>query len=569
MSESQTMQVSSSSTPNFQPIFENALKEYKKKTGKDLTAHPLAAEINGCDSPESILVVLQGKANELNQFQSSDDRLIKWLNPTVDTLNALSATLGEGAGSAFPPTKIIFSGIGVFLVAAKSTGTSRDVLVELFDRIESLFRHLKTYTEVPPTRAVMDVLVKIMVEVLSILAIATKGVKERRTKTILKKLAGMNEIEDALQRFRELEQGELLMVVAQVLRETKSAAKQTDGATKETDKRIGARDSSSSLDEEVLSSEEPPAPAPEPSHSGSWRSVHQGDGFRRTRKKSEAHSPGPVTEAPMWPLPGPTADRAQAADPWETWQAQSDLEYTPPPSEPTIRLAPEVSSQPRGLSGPRSPRSSYEALSLDEPPEPPRPGAWRSVHQRGGFRCTRKKSEAHPAWTTWQVQAGLEYASPEGPPQLFPRLPRSSIEELPTPFCPDTRRPVHQRRVFRCARKISEVHPPAGPHPDRAQATGSWATWQVQPGLEYTPPPSEPTIHLAPEVPPQPRSLFGPCSSRSSMYEPPAPVYQQRLFRRPPKNLKSEAHPPGGVIETPMHTPPALPPGRVRRRAVH
>ncbi|KAH8982524.1 hypothetical protein EDB92DRAFT_1641131 [Lactarius akahatsu] len=187
------MQVSSSSTPNFQPIFENALKEYKKKTGKDLTTHPLAAEINACDSPESILIVLQGKANELNQSRSSDDRLTKWLIPTVDTLNALSATLDEVAGSAFPPTKIIFSGISIFLVAGKSTVTSRDVLVELFDRIESLFRHLKTYTEVPPTRAVMDVFVKIMVEVLSILAIATKGVKERRTSGNDIKEIGWNE----------------------------------------------------------------------------------------------------------------------------------------------------------------------------------------------------------------------------------------------------------------------------------------------------------------------------------------------------------------------------------------
>ncbi len=68
-------------------------------TGKDLTAHPLAAEINGCDSPEAILAVLEGKANELNRSRSSDERLTKWLNPTVNILNALSATLGEGAGS--------------------------------------------------------------------------------------------------------------------------------------------------------------------------------------------------------------------------------------------------------------------------------------------------------------------------------------------------------------------------------------------------------------------------------------------------------------------------------------
>ncbi|KAH9033910.1 hypothetical protein EDB85DRAFT_1890027 [Lactarius pseudohatsudake] len=92
-----TMQASSSSTPNFQPIFENPLKEYQKKTGNDLTTHPLAAEINDCDSPESILIVLQGKANELNQSRTRDDRLTKWLDPTVNILNALSATLDDTA----------------------------------------------------------------------------------------------------------------------------------------------------------------------------------------------------------------------------------------------------------------------------------------------------------------------------------------------------------------------------------------------------------------------------------------------------------------------------------------
>ncbi|KAH8987667.1 hypothetical protein EDB86DRAFT_2095082 [Lactarius hatsudake] len=173
--------VSSSSILNYRPILEKALDEYKKRTGKDLTAHPLAAEIQGCDSPEAILTVLEGKANELNQSRSSDERLTKWLNPTVNTLNLLSATLGEGVGSIFPPTKIIFSGIGVLLVAAKSTAANRDLLVKLFGRIESFFERLKIYTNVSPSPAVVDELAKIMAEVLSILGIATKGIKESRT----------------------------------------------------------------------------------------------------------------------------------------------------------------------------------------------------------------------------------------------------------------------------------------------------------------------------------------------------------------------------------------------------
>ncbi|KAH9033912.1 hypothetical protein EDB85DRAFT_2144696 [Lactarius pseudohatsudake] len=135
------IQASSSSIPNFLPIFEKALQEYKKKTGKDLTTHPLATEIESCRSPDAILTVLQWKADELNQSRNSDERLTKWLNPTVNILNALSATPGEGAGSVsrpprfalpvfaltltlrysvtvFPPTKIIISGISILLVVS-------------------------------------------------------------------------------------------------------------------------------------------------------------------------------------------------------------------------------------------------------------------------------------------------------------------------------------------------------------------------------------------------------------------------------------------------------------------
>ena len=63
---------------------------------------------------------------------------------------------------------------------AKSTVSNRDVLVKLFQRIESFFERLKIYTEVPPSVALTDGLARILAEVLSILAIATKGVKEGR-----------------------------------------------------------------------------------------------------------------------------------------------------------------------------------------------------------------------------------------------------------------------------------------------------------------------------------------------------------------------------------------------------
>jgi preprotein translocase subunit SecY len=43
------------------------------------------------------------------------------------------------------------------------------------------FRRLEIYVEVPPTLEMTDIIVQILVEVLSILGIATKEIKEGRT----------------------------------------------------------------------------------------------------------------------------------------------------------------------------------------------------------------------------------------------------------------------------------------------------------------------------------------------------------------------------------------------------
>ena len=54
------------------------------------------------------------------------------------------------------------------------------MLADIFVRIESSFRRLESYTEVRPTAAMTDVIVKIIIEVLSIFAIATNQIKQGR-----------------------------------------------------------------------------------------------------------------------------------------------------------------------------------------------------------------------------------------------------------------------------------------------------------------------------------------------------------------------------------------------------
>ncbi len=94
---SQTLSTAVASS-RFQAIFNAALKLYEKQTKKDLIAHPLASQLQTCDSPTAILSVLQEKAREFDRARSGDERLTKWLNPTVNVLYAFSAALGEGVG---------------------------------------------------------------------------------------------------------------------------------------------------------------------------------------------------------------------------------------------------------------------------------------------------------------------------------------------------------------------------------------------------------------------------------------------------------------------------------------
>ena len=100
----------------------------------------------------------------------------------------------------FSPGKVIFSGVGVLLSvrslfplftqsiynshisqAVKEVHSSQETLIDIFERIENFFFRLEVYTGVPSTPEMMDMMVKIMVQVLSIVAVATKEIRQGRT----------------------------------------------------------------------------------------------------------------------------------------------------------------------------------------------------------------------------------------------------------------------------------------------------------------------------------------------------------------------------------------------------
>ena len=85
-----------SSSSHFQTIFQAALKSYQKQTKKDILAHPLASQLQDCNSTASVLTILQDQVRQFDNSHSGDERLTKWLGPTVNVLNAFSATISVG-----------------------------------------------------------------------------------------------------------------------------------------------------------------------------------------------------------------------------------------------------------------------------------------------------------------------------------------------------------------------------------------------------------------------------------------------------------------------------------------
>ena len=69
--------------------------------------------------------------------------------------------------------------------AAKDVQTSQDTLIDILERMEMFFRRLEIYTELPLTTEMMDTMIQIMTEILSVLGIATKEIKQGRASKFL------------------------------------------------------------------------------------------------------------------------------------------------------------------------------------------------------------------------------------------------------------------------------------------------------------------------------------------------------------------------------------------------
>ncbi|KAH8980927.1 hypothetical protein EDB86DRAFT_497608 [Lactarius hatsudake] len=166
---------------SFQPILDAAFADYTKQIGIDPAEHPFACQLQTCHSPDDVLKLLDAKANEFKDYREGNRKLIDCLKPVVNVIHAFSEVLGEAISLVpFQPAKAIFVGVGVLLAAASSVSSSYDALVDLFDCVGNFLKRLRIYTNLPLTAPMKEISVKILVELLSVLALATKQIKEGR-----------------------------------------------------------------------------------------------------------------------------------------------------------------------------------------------------------------------------------------------------------------------------------------------------------------------------------------------------------------------------------------------------
>ncbi|KAI9456142.1 hypothetical protein BJY52DRAFT_1383727 [Lactarius psammicola] len=163
-----------SSESNLQSLFETALKEYEKQAGKTCLTIPSLSSCKAAILWMKLMLSSKSKHRRSTNFE------------TIHLLHGLSTSsaLSEGVGLAwgffltlsmqpFPPARAIFAEIGILLTAIKDVRASYDALVD--HRVDRKLPEMPRYLyQIPPTMAMTEIIVKILIELLSTLALATR-----------------------------------------------------------------------------------------------------------------------------------------------------------------------------------------------------------------------------------------------------------------------------------------------------------------------------------------------------------------------------------------------------------
>ena len=129
----------SSFSPKLHRTFEASLNEYEKKTEISLLTHPLVVQLQDCNSPSDILVVLRSQVARSAQTTAAEENLIRWLDPIVNVLSASSPVISTCIGLV-NPIQILFLQFNLNRVSSYSHPQISFSLVPVFS-----FRKLSSW----------------------------------------------------------------------------------------------------------------------------------------------------------------------------------------------------------------------------------------------------------------------------------------------------------------------------------------------------------------------------------------------------------------------------------------
>ncbi|KAI0315324.1 ankyrin repeat-containing domain protein [Amylostereum chailletii] len=199
-------------------LWQSALEAYEDRTGTDLKTEDVFGDLDACDSVDGVLSVVDEQMSVFKKFRATDPRWEKLrsvLKPVVHVVFSFSEATGEGVSLAVPAGKTIFAAIGVLLAATKGVSASYDALVDLFDVLKAFLNRLKIRGDLQLKTESKQILVKILVQLLAVLALATKLIKKKRLGQYVSILTGNQDVKDAVGKLDKLTAEDLGMVATE------------------------------------------------------------------------------------------------------------------------------------------------------------------------------------------------------------------------------------------------------------------------------------------------------------------------------------------------------------------
>ncbi|KAL1672120.1 hypothetical protein EV122DRAFT_225331, partial [Schizophyllum commune] len=190
-----TSPASKDSSNDLLALWRDAVEKYESITGGKLLVREAAA----VDSAQGLYDFIGAQEERFKAFRKHGQHpLLARVQPLVAVVGTLSAVVGEGAGIAFAPAKVIFCAISEMVKATMAVHDDYEAVCTGFKTIEE---HLRIVQSALPDD-IYDVLretsVQLLAQILVVMGVVRKIMREGRIKLWLKKLTQSKEISSAL-----------------------------------------------------------------------------------------------------------------------------------------------------------------------------------------------------------------------------------------------------------------------------------------------------------------------------------------------------------------------------------